>query len=179
MGDLGDIPPLLSIAKTKKGNKGKKSFEEEAIKRLRTKSLRTKCYCFCLPRASRTQNCFFSANYGHRQNISVFDCSSTLKSISPTLLNQLPSTRFSLMEYHQPPESWAYPPPCYFTCSSSILPPKCLFSNFHTVFGHFGKNVCPQQLTLIGKPWSTYTSHAPKLTRENNAFRKVNAHPVF
>ena len=40
----GDAPPPLhpfSIAKTKKGNKGKKSFKEKAIKRL---SLRSKCY---------------------------------------------------------------------------------------------------------------------------------------
>ena len=39
----GDAPPpfTFSIAKTKKGNKGKKSFKEKAIKRL---SLRSKCY---------------------------------------------------------------------------------------------------------------------------------------
>ena len=47
------------------------------------------------------------------------------------------------------------------------------------MFGHFGKNVCPQQLTLIGKPWSTNTSHAPKPTKENHAFHRVNAQPVF
>ena len=44
-GDGGGAPPpppfTFSIAKTKKGNKGKKSFKEKAIKRL---SLRSKCY---------------------------------------------------------------------------------------------------------------------------------------
>ena len=77
-----------------------------------------------------------------------------------------------LKEYHQPTESWAYPL-CYFACSSSIVPPKSLFWKFHTVFGYFGKNVCPQLLTLIGKPWFTYTSYAPKPTTENHAFHKA------
>ena len=44
---------FFSIAKAKKGNKGKKIFKEETIKRL---SLREKCYCFNHSRASRTQN---------------------------------------------------------------------------------------------------------------------------
>ena len=98
---------LFYIAKTKMVNKGKKSFRKEAIKRL---SLRSKCYCFSHFRASRIQQLFLSANYSYQQYFSLFDSPSTLKSISSTLLNQLPFTRFPLKEYHQIPESWVYPP---------------------------------------------------------------------
>ena len=54
----------FSIAKTKKENKGKKSFKKEAIKKL---SLRSKWYCFSHSRASRIQELFLSASYSYQQ----------------------------------------------------------------------------------------------------------------
>ena len=35
--------------------------------------------------------------------------------------------------------------------SPTFLPPKCQFSNFHAVFGHFTQ-IVPHKLTPIGKP---------------------------
>ena len=79
-----------------------------------------------------------------QQYFSLFDGPSTLKSISLTLLNQLASTEFPLKEYHQTPERYAYSHTLFF------FAPEMAILQF--VFGHFGKNACPQQLTLIGKP---------------------------
>ena len=87
-------------------------------------------------------NFFFSANYivtnSDQQYFSLFDSPSTLKSISPTLLNQLPSTRFPLKEYHQTPESWAYPPSLF-----CFAPQKAYFAIFLQFLVILGKMFVP------------------------------------
>ena len=72
-GRVGGTPPTILCSKKKKrGKKGKKifkSFKEETIKRLSSKS---KCYCSSYSRASRIQTFFLSANFGEWLFFSVF-----------------------------------------------------------------------------------------------------------
>ena len=78
-------PPLFCEAKRKRRNKEIK----ERLSKQKRLSPRLKCYCFSYSRASRTQKFFCWANRGGQQYLSVFHGPSTLKSISPVLLNSI------------------------------------------------------------------------------------------
>ena len=56
-------PPPKPKIKSKSKEKKEKSFKEETIKRLSSKS---KCYCFNHSRTSRIQKFFLSTNHGGR-----------------------------------------------------------------------------------------------------------------
>ena len=83
MGNHAPPPPPFCVAK-KKGKPREKItiFKAEIIERLSSGS---KCYCFSHSRVSRIQKIFLSANNTGRQYFSVFQGTSTLKSISLAL----------------------------------------------------------------------------------------------
>ena len=137
VGNRGALPPPpVFHSKIKTGKQRENAFQGRSYWKTVTKV--KKCYCFSHSRVSRIQKFFLSANYGGWQYFSVFNSPSTLKSISPALLNQLPSTRFSLKEYHQSPESWAYLPSLFCLFFQYFAPKKAytaIFIQFLVILG--------------------------------------------
>ena len=141
-------------------------------------SLKSKCYCLGYSMVSRIQKFFLSANYGGWQYFLVFNSPSTLKSISPALLNQLPSTRFSLKKYYQSPESWANLPSLFCLFFQYFAPKKPTLQFSYSFWSFWEK--CLSQ--VVDSNWKTKVhlhKSCSKSTQENHAFHKANAHPVF
>ena len=142
VGNPGGIAPPVPCFSQQNQN-GETKGKLVSRKKLLKDSLKSKCYCFSYSMVSRIQKFFLSANYGGWQYFLVFYSPSTLKSISPALLNQLPSTRFSLKKYYQSPESWAYLPSLFCLFFQYFAPKKAYIAIFIQFLVILGKMFVP------------------------------------